>query len=151
MKSRLIYSLFQVIDFGSSCFSNEKLFTYIQSRFYRAPEVILETDYNTEIDMWSLGCIGAELYNGYPIFPGESEVDQFNYFLQYLGLPNPEVYRTAPKKSLFFNEDNTPISAVNSNGIIRAPNTESVSDFLNGASKKFVHFIKVNFLIISNV
>jgi dual specificity tyrosine-phosphorylation-regulated kinase 2/3/4 len=151
MKSRSIFSLFQVIDFGSSCFTNEKIFTYIQSRFYRAPEVILEADYNTEIDMWSLGCIAAELFNGYPIFPGESEVDQFNYFLQYLGLPNPEVYVSAPKKLLFFNDDNTPISAINSNGIIRAPNTENISDFLNGASKKFVQFIKVHFLNISNV
>ncbi len=41
-----------------------------QSRFYRSPEVILGCGYGTEIDVWSLGCILAELYTGYPLFPG---------------------------------------------------------------------------------
>jgi len=44
-----------VIDFGSACFSNQKTYTYIQSRFYRAPEVLLGLPYNSAIDMWSLG------------------------------------------------------------------------------------------------
>ncbi|KAG0168761.1 hypothetical protein DFQ30_004363 [Apophysomyces sp. BC1015] len=55
-------STIKVIDFGSSCFENEKVYTYIQSRFYRAPEVILGMSYNMAIDMWSFGCILAELY-----------------------------------------------------------------------------------------
>jgi dual specificity tyrosine-phosphorylation-regulated kinase 2/3/4 len=62
-----------VIDFGSSCFYNERIYTYIQSRFYRAPEIILGIPYTTGIDMWSFGCIMAELYTGYPLFPGENE------------------------------------------------------------------------------
>ena len=61
----------KVIDFGSSCFENEKIYTYIQSRFYRAPEIILEIEYSVGIDMWSLGCIAAELHSGYPLFPGD--------------------------------------------------------------------------------
>jgi len=52
------------------------VYTYIQSRFYRSPEVILGHTYSMAIDMWSLGCILAELYTGYPLFPGESEVEQ---------------------------------------------------------------------------
>lgn len=52
------------------------VYTYIQSRFYRSPEVILGHPYNMAIDMWSLGCIMAELYTGYPLFPGENEVEQ---------------------------------------------------------------------------
>ena len=64
----------QVIDCGSSCFEDERVYTYIQSRFYRSPEVILGLPYDCAIDMWSLGCILAELYTGYPIFPGENEV-----------------------------------------------------------------------------
>jgi len=67
-------SSIKVIDFGSSCLVNERLYTYIQSRFYRAPEVILGLPYDTAIDMWSFGCILAELFTGYPIFPGENEV-----------------------------------------------------------------------------
>jgi len=52
------------------------VYTYVQSRFYRSPEVILGHPYAMAVDMWSLGCIMAELYTGYPLFPGENEVDQ---------------------------------------------------------------------------
>ncbi len=54
----------KLIDFGSSCFESEKLYTYIQSRFYRSPEIILGLPYNTQIDMWSFGCLLCELYLG---------------------------------------------------------------------------------------
>lgn len=54
----------KVIDFGSSCFEDQSIYTYIQSRFYRAPEVILGCKYNASIDMWSFGCILAELLTG---------------------------------------------------------------------------------------
>lgn len=50
---------------------------YICSRFYRAPELIFgSTDYSTMIDVWSQGCVFAELLIGTPIFPGSSGVDQ---------------------------------------------------------------------------
>ena len=55
------------------------VYTYIQSRFYRSPEVILGMDYSMAIDMWSLGCILAELYTGFPIFPGENEQEQLSW------------------------------------------------------------------------
>ncbi|VDQ02756.1 unnamed protein product [Trichobilharzia regenti] len=57
-------SKIKVIDFGSSCYINECPYNYIQSRFYRAPEVILGLPYGTPIDMWSLGCILAEFITG---------------------------------------------------------------------------------------
>ncbi|KAH8272494.1 hypothetical protein KR044_011786, partial [Drosophila immigrans] len=66
----------KVIDFGSSCFESQRVYTYIQSRFYRAPEVILGAKYGRAIDMWSLGCILAELLSGHALFPGENESDQ---------------------------------------------------------------------------
>ena len=59
-------SAIKLIDFGSSCFENERLYTYIQSRFYRSPEVILGMPYGIAIDMWSFGCILSELYTGVP-------------------------------------------------------------------------------------
>jgi dual specificity tyrosine-phosphorylation-regulated kinase 2/3/4 len=65
----------KIIDYGSGCMLNERIYTYIQSRFYRAPEVILGIPYTQAIDMWSFGCILAELYAGYPLFPGENEQD----------------------------------------------------------------------------
>lgn len=49
----------KVIDFGSACHQSQQMYTYIQSRFYRSPEVILGLKYSTAIDMWSFGCIVA--------------------------------------------------------------------------------------------
>mmetsp|Transcript_349 Transcript_349/g.359 ORF Transcript_349/g.359 Transcript_349/m.359 type:complete len:89 (-) Transcript_349:65-331(-) len=45
----------KVIDFGSSTFINERVYTYIQSRFYRAPEIMFGIPYGHPIDMWSFG------------------------------------------------------------------------------------------------
>ena len=77
----------KVIDLGSSCFVDERVYTYIQSRFYRSPEVILGLPYGTPIDMWSFGCILAELYTGYPIFPGENEQEQLLCIMEICGRP----------------------------------------------------------------
>ena len=54
----------KIIDFGSSCFLTDNLTSYIQSRSYRAPEVILGARYGQKIDIWSLGCVLAELFTG---------------------------------------------------------------------------------------
>ncbi|TPX76350.1 hypothetical protein CcCBS67573_g02373 [Chytriomyces confervae] len=66
----------KVIDFGSACHENQTIYTYIQSRFYRSPEVLVGLPYTSSIDMWSLGCIAAELFLGLPLFPGTSEYNQ---------------------------------------------------------------------------
>lgn len=58
----------KVIDLGSSCFDTDYLGSYVQSRSYRAPEVILGVDYDQKIDLWSLGCMLTELYTGYVLF-----------------------------------------------------------------------------------
>lgn len=75
----------KIIDLGSSCFVNHTYYTYIQSRFYRAPEVIFGLGYSGGIDSWSVGCICAELYLGLPIFPGNSEYDQLRRIIDILG------------------------------------------------------------------
>ncbi|CAD7971758.1 unnamed protein product [Amoebophrya sp. A25] len=62
----------KVIDFGSSCFIDDHLSSYVQSRSYRAPEVILGCPYDQKIDIWSLGCILAELWTGYVLFQNDS-------------------------------------------------------------------------------
>lgn len=95
------YSI-KVIDFGSSCFEDEKVYTYVQSRFYRSPEVILGISYNMSIDMWSLGCILAELYTGYPLFPGENEQEQLACIMEVKGVPEKELMEKGTRRKLFF-------------------------------------------------
>ncbi|CAN7103538.1 unnamed protein product [Brassica rapa subsp. narinosa] len=62
----------KIIDLGSSCFRSDNLSLYVQSRSYRAPEVILGLPYDEKIDLWSLGCILAELCSGEVLFPNEA-------------------------------------------------------------------------------
>lgn len=92
----------KVIDFGSSCLEHEKVYTYIQSRFYRSPEVILGMTYGLPIDMWSLGCILAELFTGYPIFPGENEQEQLACIMEVFGPPEKHLIEKSSRKKLFF-------------------------------------------------
>lgn len=77
----------KVIDFGSACFTRRTIYSYIQSRFYRSPEVILGLPYTESIDMWSLGCIVGELFLGLPMFPGSSEYNQMYKIVNMLGQP----------------------------------------------------------------
>ena len=56
---------------------------YVATRWYRAPEVLLgSTKYNSQADMWSVGCIFGELLNGKPMFPGTSTLNQLNKILE---------------------------------------------------------------------
>ncbi len=65
--------------------------SYICSRYYRAPELIFgATDYTSAIDVWSVGCVVAELLLGQPLFPGESGVDQLVEIIKVLGTPSRE-------------------------------------------------------------
>ncbi len=66
-----------IIDLGSAtvCKTNMKIYSYAQSRFYRAPEVALHDQYSFKIDIWSLGCIIAELITKIPLFEARSEIE----------------------------------------------------------------------------
>ncbi|ESL07871.1 serine/threonine protein kinase [Trypanosoma rangeli SC58] len=97
-------SSIRLIDFGSACYLHQgaKLYKYVQSRFYRSVEVILELGYDTAIDRWSLGCMLVELHTGVPLFAGKNESDQLARFIGVLGpLPDDMIERSA-KKDVFF-------------------------------------------------
>lgn len=83
----------KLCDFGSAkaLVKGEPNVAYICSRYYRAPELIFgSTDYTTAIDVWSQGCVGAELLLGQPLFPGDSGVDQLVEIIKVLGTPTRE-------------------------------------------------------------
>lgn len=61
------------------------------------------------IDMWSLGCILAELYTGYPLFPGENEVEQLACIMELFGVPDFSLIEEAQRKKLFFGTKHYPL------------------------------------------
>jgi len=99
----------KVIDFGSASHVSKAVpSTYLQSRYYRAPEIILGLPFNERIDMWSLGCVAAELFLGWPLYPGASEYDQIRYICQTHGLPPEHMLNAATKTKKFFTREDTP-------------------------------------------
>eukprot|EP00294_Goniomonas_avonlea_P015907 CAMPEP_0114552250 /NCGR_PEP_ID=MMETSP0114-20121206/7027_1 /TAXON_ID=31324 /ORGANISM="Goniomonas sp, Strain m" /LENGTH=575 /DNA_ID=CAMNT_0001737119 /DNA_START=284 /DNA_END=2011 /DNA_ORIENTATION=- len=135
-------SSIKVIDFGSSCFEDERVYTYIQSRFYRSPEVILGLPYDTGIDMWSFGCILAELYTGYPLFPGENEVEQLACIMEVLGLPPRHLVDAATRRKMFFDSNLNPRIVPNSRGKKRRPGSKDVMSAIRCSDPLFVNFLE---------
>ncbi|KAI0134451.1 CMGC/DYRK/DYRK2 protein kinase [Xylariales sp. AK1849] len=136
-----MHSEIKVIDFGSSCFENEKVYTYIQSRFYRSPEVILGMTYGLPIDMWSIGCILAELYTGVPIFPGENEQEQLACIMEVFGPPEKHLIEKSTRKKLFFDSMGKPRLTVSSKGRRRRPSSKTLQQALKCDDEPFLDFL----------
>lgn len=129
----------KVIDFGSSCYSDQRIYTYIQSRFYRSPEVVLELPYGPAIDMWSFGCIIVELITGYPIFPGESEPELMSRIVEVLGLPDPGYLSKSRRRVSYFDlNGNLRISHRYKK---RAPGSKPLSLILNNSDELLIDFV----------
>ncbi|XP_059846755.1 homeodomain-interacting protein kinase 4-like [Hypanus sabinus] len=95
----------KLIDFGSACLLpdiQQIKGPYIQSRFYRAPEILLGLPFFEKLDMWSLGCVIAELHLGWPIYPGTNEYDQIRYIVETQGLPSDQILEVSSKTHHFF-------------------------------------------------
>ncbi|KAI6109906.1 kinase-like domain-containing protein [Pisolithus sp. B1] len=94
---RSLAYIHSLCDFGSAkiLVAGEPNVSYICSRYYRAPELIFgATNYTTNIDIWSTGCVMAELMLGQPLFPGESGIDQLVEIIKVLGTPSREQIKT---------------------------------------------------------
>lgn len=91
-----------IADFGSGTLDEEIVYTYIQSRFYRAPEIMLGVfPYTQAIDMWSMGCIMIELFTGFPLFPGTNEREQLQLIIDVIGMVPNGVLTVSQRKHLF--------------------------------------------------
>jgi dual specificity tyrosine-phosphorylation-regulated kinase 2/3/4 len=134
-------SVVKLVDFGTSCFEGRNIFTYIQSRYYRAPEIILGLGYNSAIDIWSFGCILAELQRGLPVFAGENELDQLFAIMEFCGSPPLEMILASKKRKSYF-EDNCSVKNVKTcrNGS-RKPASKTFSQFLKDADEGFVDLV----------
>ena len=97
----------KICDFGLARIQDPQMTGYVSTRYYRAPEIMLTWQkYDVEVDIWSAGCIFAEMLEGKPLFPGKDHVNQFSIITELLGTPPDEVIQTigsenvsAPPKS----------------------------------------------------
>eukprot|EP00252_Welwitschia_mirabilis_P004420 TRINITY_DN14773_c0_g1_i3.p1 TRINITY_DN14773_c0_g1~~TRINITY_DN14773_c0_g1_i3.p1 ORF type:complete len:439 (+),score=76.46 TRINITY_DN14773_c0_g1_i3:68-1384(+) len=103
--------LIKIADFGLAreVLSDPPYTDYVSTRWYRAPEVLLQSrTYTTAIDMWAVGAILAELFTLQPLFPGESELDEVHKICGVLGTPNydtwPEGLHLAAMRNFNFPE-----------------------------------------------
>ena len=95
----------KIIDFGSARKKDQNYLSYIVSRYYRAPEIVLRLPHDEKIDIWSLGCVLAELFLGVPLFPGQSEIHLIECIYDFLG-PFPErLLLESPRKTDIFLND----------------------------------------------
>jgi len=134
-------SKLKVIDFGSSCFQQERVHTYIQSRFYRAPEIVLGGEYGTPIDMWSLGCLLVELSTGRPLFPAHSEKELIAMQVEYLGLPPTAVIRDGNRAHRYFTADGHLRQVTDRKGRPRGVTNRSLLQLLGSDRNQLVDFV----------
>uniref|UniRef100_A0AAQ4NP94 mitogen-activated protein kinase n=1 Tax=Gasterosteus aculeatus aculeatus TaxID=481459 RepID=A0AAQ4NP94_GASAC len=81
----------QILDFGLARHTDDEMTGYVATRWYRAPEIMLNwMHYNMTVDIWSVGCIMAELLTGKTLFPGTDQIDQLKLIMMLVGTPGPE-------------------------------------------------------------
>uniref|UniRef100_A0A3B3B7K2 Stress-activated protein kinase JNK n=1 Tax=Oryzias melastigma TaxID=30732 RepID=A0A3B3B7K2_ORYME len=82
----------KILDFGLARTAATGLLMtpYVVTRYYRAPEVILGMGYQANVDVWSVGCIVAEMIRGSVLFPGTDHIDQWNKVIEQLGTPSQD-------------------------------------------------------------
>lgn len=112
--------------------------------------------YNMSIDMWSTGCILAELHTGYPLFPGENEQEQLACIMEVLGVPDSYLIEKSSRRKLFFGNIylcirliylhlidslGDPRVVTNSKGRKRRPSSKSLEHALNTSDEHFINFI----------
>lgn len=97
--------------------------------------------YGLPIDMWSLGCILAELLTGYPIFPGENEQEQLACIMEVFGPPEKHLIEKSTRKKLFFDSLGKPRITVSSKGKRRRPSSKSLQQALKCEDEVFLDFI----------
>jgi len=125
-----------ICDFGSAKKFNgeEQNVAYICSRYYRAPELIFgNVDYDSSIDVWSLGCLLAEMFIGKPLFQGESTVDQLLQIIKVLGTP-----------------DNDQLSCLNKNNTLNYTfppvKPYPITKIFSGKPKELIHLLQKIFV-----
>lgn len=90
----------KILDFGLARPADAEMTGYVVTRWYRAPEVILSwMHYNQTVDIWSVGCIMAEMLTGKTLFKGKDYLDQLTQILKVTGVPGTEFVQKLKDKA----------------------------------------------------
>ncbi|EAW12718.1 mitogen-activated protein kinase mpkC [Aspergillus clavatus NRRL 1] len=90
----------KICDFGLARLQEPQMTGYVSTRYYRAPEIMLTWQrYGVQVDIWSAGCILAEMLRGKPLFPGKDHVHQFHLITNILGNPPKSVLEKITSKN----------------------------------------------------
>ncbi|KAL4896038.1 mitogen-activated protein kinase mpkC [Aspergillus ambiguus] len=90
----------KICDFGLARVQEPRMTGYVSTRYYRAPEIMLTWQrYGVEVDIWSAGCILAEMLRGAPLFPGKDHINQFYLITDMIGNPPEEVIEKITSKN----------------------------------------------------
>ena len=138
----------KIIDFGSACIDSKSGFVYVQSRFYRSPEVVLGLPYDQAVDMWSFGCILAELVTGRPLFPAVDEHELLELMRIRIGMPPEDMIKSGKKRKYLFNHQLKLIPSKKSRVPAGLPDcSDSVRRALySEGDDDFVDFIEVSWI-----
>ncbi|KAL4877474.1 mitogen-activated protein kinase mpkC [Aspergillus karnatakaensis] len=90
----------KICDFGLARLQEPQMTGYVSTRYYRAPEIMLTWQrYGNKVDLWSVGCIVAEMLLGRPLFPGTDHINQFLLITELLGNPPDELINRITTKN----------------------------------------------------
>jgi serine/threonine protein kinase len=136
-------SRIKIIDFGLGCIIGDKTTLYTQSRYYRAPEVLLGLPYSTPVDMWSVGCILYEIYTGKALFPGLDYEDQIKLIDSIRGpIPQDMLDNKKPIKTLKKYEEDDQVEKPDNLQSYPAITLEELVDFKQDCTPDFVDLLK---------
>lgn len=124
----------EIIDFNSACEVSRKVSDYVQSRPYRAPEIVIDLEYSNKIDMWSIGCIVLEMITGKQIFPCETENELFKMYIEICGFPKRDYIMKGRRGNMF-------VDRLGKFKIKATAKINSVDKILQGYDPKIIDFV----------
>ncbi|EFJ43609.1 hypothetical protein VOLCADRAFT_65761 [Volvox carteri f. nagariensis] len=135
----------KLIDLGCSIYNSEThLSHYVQSRSYRAPEVMLGLPYDGRIDIWSLGCVMAELATGQVLFPNVSEAAMMARMVGMLGEFPPYMLKQGQYAGAFFTRSSRVYERNGETGLFEllVPKRTTLQARVASADRGMLHFIR---------